>query len=375
MANKGYVYRLYPNKTQQEFINKTIGCSRFIYNHLLADRTEFYKATGKTLKKEVSEYKTEFPFLKEVDSLALANAKRNLEQAFLNFFNKNLKAKYPQFHKKGRNDSYTTNRLTTNKGNSNIELIGKGIKLPKVGVVKIKQHRLIGNNETIKSCTISKKANKYYISILVEYEAPNISKVDPTLTDKVIGFDYSSPLFYVDSNGHSPENIKYYRASEKKLSKTQHKLSKKQKGSKNYNKELFKLQKLHNKIANQRKDFAFKEANTLTKEYDILVFEDLDLANLKRTLNLGKATSDNGFGQFRTLVKQKCEQRGKLFIKLDKWYPSSKTCHCCGYINKELELTDRDWLCPNCGQEIDRDFNAALNIRDEGYRIALAKSK
>lgn len=371
MANKAYVYRLYPNKSQREMICKTIGCSRFIYNILLADRNAYYKATGKTLKKEVSEYKMDYPFLKEVDSLALANAKKNLERAFSNFFNKKLKANYPKFHKKGKHDTYTTNRVVDKKNHSNIELIGKGIKLPKVGVVKVKQHRLIGAGETIKSCTISKKANKFYISILVEYAEPVVSVVNPYLTDKVLGIDYSSPLFYVDSTGHSPENIKYYKASEKKLAKAQHKLSKKIKGSANYKKQQLRVQKLHLKIANQRKDFAFKEANRLTTLYDIIVFEDLDLANLKRTLHLGNSTSDNGFGNFRTIVEQKCKERGKLFIKVDKWYPSSKTCHECGYVNKSLTLKEREWTCPHCNKLLERDINAALNIRDEGYRLAL----
>lgn len=371
MANKAYKFEAYPNEKQSLQFNKTFGCARFIYNHLLNDRTTYYKETKKTLKKEVSEYKKEFPFLKEVDSLALANAKINLQKAFDNFFNPKLKAKYPTFHKKGKNDSYTTNRVVNSKGNENISLTKNGIKLPKVGVVKIKQHRALGKEETIKSVTVSKKAGRFFISILVEFIPQEIEKVIPSKNSKAIGLDYSSPYFYVDSNGNSPSNIHFFRESEKKLAKLQHNLSRKVKGSSNYKKELLKIQKLHLHLANQRRDFAFKEANRLTEMYDIICFEDLNLSNLKRTLKLGKATSDNGFGMFRTIVKNKCEEKGKLFIKIDKFFPSSKKCRHCGNINKNLKLSDRIWTCPYCKNPIKRDLNAAINIKEEGLRIAL----
>jgi putative transposase len=372
VAYKAYHYECYPTEKQKVLINKTFGCVRFIYNHLLSDRTAYYKETGETLKKEVSEYKKDYSFLKEVDSSALANAKLNLERAFSNFFNKSLKAKYPQFHKKGRNDSYTTNRTSDKKGHSNIRIEEDGIRLPKLDVVKTKLHRSIGDNEIIKSVTVSRKANRYFLSVLVEYYPQDVDMVKPTINSKVIGLDYSSPLFYVDSNGYSPSETKYFRKAQKQLAKAQRRLSKKQFKSKNYNKQKIKVQKIHLHISNQRKDFSYKEANKLTNEYDIICFEDLNLANLSRTLHLGKSTYDNGFGFFRTIVEQKCSQKGKLFIKVNKWFPSSKTCHCCGYINKDLTLNDREWVCPQCHSIVSRDKNAAMNIRDEGLKLALA---
>ena len=371
-AHKAYYYEGYPNEKQKVLIHKTCGCSRFIYNSLLADKTAYYKETGKTLHKKVSEYKKKHEFLKEVDSLALANAKINLEKAFKNFFDPEIKAKYPTFHKKGTHDSYTTNRLTNKKGNENICITDKGLKLPKLGVVKIKQHLPIGKNETIKSVTVSIKAGRYFFSVLVEYDPIKVEPIKATPDSKVIGIDYSSPSFYIDSEGYSPEETKFFRRSEKKLAKEQHKLSKKKKGSKNYNKQKEKIQKTHLHIANQRKDFAYKEAKKLTDNYDVICFEDLNLSNLKKSLHLGKSTSDNGFGTFRNIVERKCKEKGKLFIKIDKYYPSSKRCNHCGYINKDLTLNDREWICPECHNHIDRDINAAKNIRDEGLRIALA---
>ena len=416
--NKAYKYRIYPNDKQEILINKTIGCARFIYNHLLNDRINYYKETGYTLKKEVSEYKKDFPFLKEVDGLALSNAKLNLEQAFSNFFDKKLKAKYPRFHKKGKNDTYTTNRVVDKKGHSNIRIEENGIRLPKLGVVKAKLHRKIGDNETIKSCTISKKSGKYYISILVEYDKSKITVVQPSEAskDKAIGFDYSSPFFYVDSEGNKAGYAKYYRKSQKKLAKAQRRLSKRlhsienknkdkdkkenktnnsnittsdtnnntnnngnintksKTRSKNYYKQLIRVQKINEHIANQRKDFIYKKVHELIEKYDIFCFEDLNLSNMKRTLKLGKSTSDNGFGMFRDHLEKKCALNGKLFVKIDKWFPSTKTCHCCGFKNDDITLDTKEWVCPKCGTYHLRDVNAAINIRNEGLRMLLEAS-
>ena len=369
-VNKAYKYRMYPTKNQGILIDKTLGCTRFIYNHLLDDRIKYYKETGKTLNKEVSEYKEEYKFLSEVDSLALSNAKQNLQTAFENFFEG--KAKYPTFHKKGRNDSYTTNNQKTSKSKYSIELLETGVKLPKLGVVKIKQHRPLKEGEVIKKATISKKAGKYYISITVEFDPITIEEHKPSKDSKVIGYDYSSPLFYVDSNGNSPKQEHFYREAEERLAKEQRRLSRKEKNSKNYQKQLKKVQKCHAHIANQRKDRAFKLAHEEIEKYDIFVFEDLNLSNMKRLLKLGKATSDNGFGMFRTIMEQKCKENGKLFIKIDKWYPSSKKCNHCGHVHKDLSLNDREWACPNCNTLINRDHNAAKNIKEEGLRIALS---
>ena len=338
-----------------------------MYNNLLADRNAYYKATGGTLKKEVSEYKVDYEFLKEVDSLALANAKINLETSFKNFFEH--RSKFPKFHKKGKHDSYTTNMV-----NGNIEIVQHGIKLPKLGVVKTKLHRTIGRNESIKSCTISRVAGKYYIAVITELPKINVPKVDPKSVpdSRIIGFDFSVPHFYVDHTGRAIDYPKYYRQMEKKLKKEQKKLSKKAYQSNNYYKQLRKVQKIHAKVTNQRMDFLHKLSNYLIENYDILCFEDLDLRELKKSMRLGKSISDEGFGMFRTFVQYKAERAGKHFVKIDKWYASTKTCSHCGCKNNDITLKTKEWYCPNCGAYHLRDHNAAINIRKEGLRIVLA---
>ena len=365
--NRAYKFRLLPNAEQTVLINKTFGCVRFVYNNLLADRNAYYKATGGTLKKEVSEYKVDYEFLKEVDSLALANAKINLETSFKNFFEH--RSKFPKFHKKGKHDSYTTNMV-----NGNIEIVQHGIKLPKLGVVKTKLHRTIGRNESIKSCTISRVAGKYYIAVITELPKINVPKVDPKSVpdSRIIGFDFSVPHFYVDHTGRAIDYPKYYRQMEKKLKKEQKKLSKKAYQSNNYYKQLRKVQKIHAKVTNQRMDFLHKLSNYLIENYDILCFEDLDLRELKKSMRLGKSISDEGFGMFRTFVQYKAERAGKHFVKIDKWYASTKTCSHCGCKNNDITLKTKEWYCPNCGAYHLRDHNAAINIRKEGLRIVLA---
>ena len=364
--NRAYKFRIYPNAEQTVLICKTMGCARFIYNHLLSDRTKFYQEEKKTLKREVTYYKEqkEFSFLKEVDSLALANAKLNLDRAFANFFDKN--GKYPTFKKKGKRDSYTTNAIYN--GNScNIEIAQQSIKLPKLGEVKTKLHRKVEGK--IKSCTISKTAGKFYISIITEIDKQEVPKLTCTTDDKIIGIDFSIPHFVVDSDGTVFEYPKYYRRMQKKLAKEQRRLSSKQYRSNNYHKQLLKVQKISAHIANQRKDFCHQLSRKLVMQYDAICFEDLNLSNLKRTLSFGKSISDEGFGMFRNFIQYKLEREGKHFVKIDKMFPSSKLCSHCGYKNQDLILKDRKWICPQCGTPHNRDENAAINIKTEGMRI------
>jgi len=368
--NKAYNFRLYPNKQQSEIINKTFGCVRFVYNKMLDERKEIYeqyKDNKEELKKQKlptpAKYKNEFEWLKEVDSLALSNAQMNLQTAYGNFF-RDKSIGFPKFKsKKTDKNSYTTN----NQG-GNIRIEKQSIKLPKLGFVKVNAHREIPNNQIIKSCTISKSpTSKYYVSILVEYEQPFIQhKLDKT---NIIGLDMDMKNLYTDSQSIRAEYPRYYRQMQDKLAIEQRKLSKMVKGSSNRNKQRIKVAKLHEKIANQRKDFLHKNSRKLVDRYDVIVIEDLNMKAMSQCLNLGKSVSDNGWGMFTTFLKYKTENEGKLLIRVDKWYPSSKTCNDCGEINKELKLSDREWTCKNCGCIIDRDYNAAKNIRDEGYRI------
>ena len=363
--NMGYKFLLKPNKEQAIAINKTIGCSRKVYNLLLADKIQFYKDNKSMLNRTPAYYKSipEFAYLKEVDSSALANAQMNLDKAYTNFFQK--RSNFPKFHKKGKNDTYTTNCI-----NNNIRIDGNKIRLPKIGFVKFVKHRELPTDGVIKHCTISKKADKYYISINIEYETNLIMKEKTNLTlEDCIGFDYSSPNFYIDSNGSYPEVMHFYREAEPRIARLQRRLSKKKKGSNNYKKQQILLQRAYKKVSNKRDDCIQKLSKEYTDNYSILVFEDINLKNLSRTLKLGKSTMDNGFGKFRTLCEQKAYKKGGYTIKIDKWYPSSKTCSNCGYVNSKLTLNDREWTCPICGVHHNRDNNAAQNIQKEGFRL------
>ena len=362
MANKAYKFRLYPNKEQEIMFAKTFGCVRFIYNQMLADKIAHYKETGEKLNNTPAQYKREFEWLKEVDSLALANAQMNLQTAYNNFF-RNKKVGFPKFKSKKRNK----NSYTTNNQKGNVQLIDGKIKLPKIGLVKVKQHRIIPDNQIIKSATITRTpSGKYYVSILVEYE-----QVIPSVElskDKAIGLDYASHDFYVDSQGREADYPKFYRQSQDKLAKEQKKLSHMKYGSNNYQKQRMVVAKIQEHIANQRKDWIHKLSTRLADEYDIVCVEDINMQNMARSLKLGKSTNDNGFGMFRDILSYKLLTRGKVLVKIDKWFPSSKMCRHCGTVNSELKLSDRVWIC-SCGAVINRDENAAINIMNEGLRI------
>ena len=365
MANKAFKFRLYPSVLQEQLIIKTFGCCRFIYNKMLADRKSHYEQFHEALKNTPAQYKGEYQFLKEVDSLALANEQMHLNTAFQNFFRTKGKVGYPKFKsKKCPKQTFTTNCV-----NGSIRVTdNKHIRLPKLGDIRIDGHRGIPEDYIIKSATISKKTSgKYFISILTEYtlEIPDI-QLNP---ENSIGLDYSSPDFYVDNQNRSPDGFKHlYRISEPKLAKEQRKLSCMCPGSHNYQKQKAKVAKLHEHIANQRTDFIEKLSLSLSSTYDIVCLEDINLQNISQCLTLGKSTMDNGFGFFRTRLEQKMSAQGKVVVKIDKWFPSSKMCHHCGTINSELNLSDREWDCA-CGQHILRDQNAAENIRTEGLRL------
>ena len=361
--NKAYKYRIYPNAVQQELFAKTFGCVRFIYNKMLADKIAHYHETGKMLSTTPAQYKKEYPWLTEVDSLALCNAQLQLQSAYRNFF-RDKRIGFPKFHsKKAYRNSYTTNKVQ-----GNIVIVGSYLKLPKAGLVKTKFHRQIPEDHKIKSVTVSMSADgKYYASILTEYEAtaPSI-ELKP---GKALGLDYSSPHFYVDSEGHTADMPHYYREAEAALAKEQRKLSRMVKGGSNYQKQKRVVARLHAKVRNQRKDWQHKKSREIANNWDIVCVEDIDLKGMAQGLRLAKATNDNGFGQFRTYLAYKLAEQGKLLITIDKWYPSSKMCRKCGVINTELTLDDRSWTCPSCGSLIERDHNAAINIRNTGLAM------
>lgn len=344
---------------------KTFGCVRFIYNRMLSDKIKHYEETKQKLNNTPAQYKKEFEWLKEVDSLALANAQTNLQTAYNNFF-RSPKVGFPKFKsKKSNRRSYTTNCV-----NGNI-VVGNGcLKLPKIGFVKLKQHRFIPSGYKLKSVTVSQTpSGKYYASVLFEYE----NQVQEQDLHNFLGLDFSMHELYKDSNGNGPQYPRYYRQSEKRLKREQRKLSLMQKGSKNRDKQRIKVAKLHEKAANQRKDFLHTQSRQITNAYDCVCIEDLDMKAMSQALNFGKSVSDNGWGMFVTFLKYKLEEAGKKLVKVDKFFASSQICNVCGYKNTETKnLSIRAWDCPECGTHHDRDINAAINIRNEGIRIVNA---
>ena len=363
--NKAYKFRIYPNTEQQIILAKTFGCVRFIYNQMLSDKINHYEETKQKLNNTPAQYKSKFPWLKEVDSLALANAQMNLQTAYNSFF-RNPKIGFPKFKsKKSNRRSYTTNCV-----NGNISIDNGFLKLPKVGLVKLKQHRLILSNYKLKSVTISQTpSGKYYASVLFEYE----NQIQEQELHDFLGLDFSMHGLYKDSNGNEPAYPRYYRQAEERLKREQRKLSLMQKGSKNRSKQRIKVANLHEKVANQRKDFLHKQSRQIVNAYDCVCIENLDMKAMSQLLNFGKSVADDGWGMFVTFLKYKLEETGKRLVKVNKFFASSQICNVCGYKNTATKnLSIRAWDCPECGAHHDRDINAAINIRNEGMRLVLA---
>ncbi|MBR5494947.1 MAG: IS200/IS605 family element transposase accessory protein TnpB [Psychrobacter sp.] len=369
---KAHKVRLYPNEEQQIFFAKSFGCTRFIWNRMLSDKIDHYNEHKTELKNTPAQYKKEFEWLKEVDSLALANVQQNLRAAYSKFF-KGLG--FPKFKKKGQRDSYTTNNQ---KGT--VAITDSTVKLPKIGHIIAKFPSKV--NGLIKSATISKTpSGKYYVSLLVETIATTLPK-----THSNIGIDLGLTDFIVLSDGSKVANPTF-------LSKLQHKLAREQKilakrravakadqrklsDSRNYQKQKVKVAKVYEKITNIRKDFLHKLSFNLIKNHDVIAIEDLNVKGMVKNRKLSKAISDSSWSTFTTMLNYKAEWYGKALIKVDRWYPSSKTCSGCGHLltKAELPLQVRSWNCPSCLQSNDRDINASINILNEGLKLATIKT-
>ena len=369
---KAHKVRLYPNEEQQVFFAKSFGCTRFIWNRMLSDKIDHYNEHKTELKNTPAQYKKEFEWLKEVDSLALANVQQNLRAAYSKFF-KGLG--FPKFKKKGQRDSYTTNNQ---KGT--VAITDSTVKLPKIGHIIAKFPSKV--NGLIKSATISKTpSGKYYVSLLVETIATTLPK-----THSNIGIDLGLTDFIVLSDGSKVANPKF-------LSKLQHKLAREQKilakrravakvanrklsDSRNYQKQKFKVAKVYEQITNSRTDFLHKLSFNLIKNHDVIAIEDLNVKGMVKNHKLAKAISDSSWSTFTTMLAYKAEWYGKTLVKIDRWYPSSKTCSGCNHLlaKAKLPLSLRSWDCPSCLQTNDRDINASINILNEGLKLATLKT-
>lgn len=363
--NKAIKYRLYPTAEQEIMFAKTFGCCRKVYNLMLADKIASYEKNKSFGKQTPAMYKAEYPFLKEVDSLALANVQLNLQGALKNCFDKSRKRRnnFPKF----KSAKHSRKSYTTNNQKGTVAIIdNKYIKLPKIGNVKAVIHREPDADWIIKSATISQDSDgKFYASVLFEYD---MAVASVSMSDSVIGLDYKSDGLYMDSNGYCPEGHKYYRQNQVKLAHAQRKLKHMTIGSKNYKKQQLKIAKIQKHTSNQRLDFLHKESTKIANSYDVVCVETLDMkAMSNKGFGNGKATLDNGYGMFLNMLEYKLSDRGKFFVKVDKWYPSSQICSCCGE-RKKLTLGDRIYKC-DCGLTINRDYNAAINIKNEGLRI------
>jgi len=372
--NKAFKFRIYSNSQQKQFLAQSFGCARFVYNRFLRQRIDYYVANAKglnyfdnsaaltQLKKE-----SEFEWLKDVNSQSIQQTLRNLDVAYNNFFNK--KAKFPNFKKKSNKQSFNVPQHFSIHDNM--------LDIPKCKRIKIKLYRDIEG--TIKSITISKTpSGKYFASVLCELEIP-----EPIYSGGEIGIDYGVKAFITTSDVKSIDSPKFLRKSEKRLNQLSRSFSRKQPSvlplhggtwnAKNRYKAQKQLARQHEKVSNQRQDFLNKTSKQLVSDNQAIYIESLAIRNMVKLHTLAKSISDSGWNTFVNMLKYKGQWYGCRIIEIDRWFPSSKRCHVCGYIKDNLALSDRSWLCPECNTNHDRDVNTAINILTFG-RAGIART-
>ncbi len=378
-------FRAYPTMEQARQMDRTIGCARFVYNLMLETRIAHYQTTWESCRPTPALYKDTYPFLREVDGMALCNAQLALEKAYRRFFDNGCKG-FPRYKSKRRGKAaYTTNRI----GN-NIRLDDKArrLKLPKLGWLAVRQHKRIPKDWKLKSVTMERRpSGRYTATILFERETQTPAQVEPA---NIIGLDYASHGLYVSSIGERAEYPGCYRKARDRLAREQRRLARMVEGSANWRKQKRRIGRLLEKTADQRLDYQHKRANRLVSAYDAVAVETLNLKGMARRpmpkpdpdhpghylrngrkakSGLAKSTLDNAYGMFCDMLEYKLALQGKRLIRVGKWFPSSQLCHDCGYKNpRTKDLSIREWACPQCGVLHDRDVNAALNIRDEAKR-------
>jgi putative transposase len=369
---KGLEVRLYPSKEQRVLIDRTLGCSRFVYNHVLALKKELWEDYKLSFNPNLKSFKEEWSFLTKIPSQALANSYMDCMTAYNNWFN-SLKGKskakqnFPKFHKKGQKDSFRIAATKTSKGyDIRIEDYAH-IKVPKLGNVKFRNYNNTDWSKIhIYNITIKKTpSNKYFASLCVELSEKEYVK--PKF--EACGFDLGLKDFCIFDSGEVIENPRYFRTSQLKLAKEQRKLSHCIKSSNNYNKQKQKVALVHEKIKNQRKDFQHKWSRKIVNENQVIVSEDLNMKGMLKNHKMAKSIQDASFGSFCNMIAYKANEQHRQYVKIGTFYPSSKLCHCCGFNYKGLKLEERFWTCPNCGAYLDRDNNAAINILQEGLKI------